>query len=64
MKLVKAEAVKKLVTFEKEDDHTRQFGLFLKQPTEDEWIRFNLRLNIVKLVMKGYRRFAQKAGLL
>ena len=57
-------AVKKLVTFDSEDEYARQFGLFFKQPTEDQWIKFNLRRNIVKLLMKGYRRFAQKAGLI
>lgn len=57
-------AVTKLVTFNKEDDYARQFGFFFKNATDEEWIKFNLRLNIVKLVMKGYRRFAQKAGLL
>jgi hypothetical protein len=57
-------AVRKLVAFEREDDYAHQFGLFFKAPTDDEWIRFVLRLNIVKLLMKGYRKFAQKAGLI
>jgi hypothetical protein len=57
-------AVEKLITFEKEDDYAARFGLFFKEPTDDEWIKFVLRLNIVKLLMKGYRKFAQKAGLI
>ena len=57
-------AVRKLVTFESEEEYAKQFGLFLKKPTDDEWIKFNLRLNLVKLLMKGYRKFAQKAGLI
>lgn len=57
-------AVSKLVTIPSEDDYAAQFGLFFKEPTDDEWIKFNLRLNIVKLLMKGYRKFAQKAGLI
>ncbi len=57
-------AVQRLVTLDNENDYARQFGLFFKQPTGEEWIKFNLRLNVVKLLMKGYRRFAQKAGLL
>ncbi|MFW9975134.1 MAG: hypothetical protein ACFFDQ_07720, partial [Candidatus Thorarchaeota archaeon] len=57
-------AVEKLITFDKEDDYAAQFGLLFKEPTDDEWIKFDLRRNIVKLLMKGYRRFAQKAGLI
>jgi Fe-S oxidoreductase len=57
-------AVEKLTGFESEDEYAAQFGLFFKEPTDDEWIRFVLRRNIVKLLMKGYRKFAQKAGLL
>ncbi len=57
-------AVQKLVTFDNDTDYARQFGLFFRHPTKEEWIQFNLRLNVVKLLMKGYRRFAQKAGLL
>lgn len=57
-------AVRHLVTFESEDDYAAQFGEFFKEPTDDKWIKFNLRLNIVKLLMKGYRKFAQKAGLI
>ncbi|MHA1908645.1 MAG: heterodisulfide reductase-related iron-sulfur binding cluster [Candidatus Thorarchaeota archaeon] len=57
-------AVEKLTTFEREDDYAAQFGLFFKEPTDDEWIKFDLRRNIVKLLMKGYRKFAQKAGLI
>ena len=62
--LFSPKAVEKLITFEKEDDYAARFGLFFKEPTDDEWIRFVLRLNIVKLLMKGYRKFAQKAGLI
>jgi heterodisulfide reductase subunit D len=58
------EAVKALVTFDSEDEYAAQFGKFFKEPTDEKWIRFNLRLNIVKLLMKGYRKFAQKAGLI
>ena len=57
-------AVERLIQFEREDEYAAQFGRFFKEPTDDEWIKFNLRLNIVKLLMKGYRKFAQKAGLL
>jgi heterodisulfide reductase subunit D len=57
-------AVETLVTFTSEDEYAAKFGYFFKKPTDDEWIRFNLRLNIVKLLMKGYRKFAQKAGLI
>jgi Fe-S oxidoreductase len=57
-------AVEKLVSFESEDDYAKQFGMFFKEPTDDEWIKFVLRRNIVKLLMKGYRKFAQKAGLI
>ena len=57
-------AVETLVTFDSEDEYAAQFGNFFKNPTDDQWIRFNLRLNIVKLLMKGYRKFAQKAGLI
>ncbi|MFW9770508.1 MAG: (Fe-S)-binding protein, partial [Candidatus Thorarchaeota archaeon] len=57
-------AVETLVTFDSEDQYAAQFGKFFKEPTDDKWIRFNLRLNIVKLLMKGYRKFAQKAGLI
>ncbi|MFX1369350.1 MAG: (Fe-S)-binding protein [Promethearchaeota archaeon] len=57
-------AVEKLITFDSERDYAAQFGLFFKEPTDAEWIRFNLRLNIVKLLMKGYRKFAQRAGLI
>ncbi len=57
-------AVEKLVTFDSEDDYARQFGMFFKEPTDNEWIKFVLRRNIVKLLLKGYRKFAQKAGLI
>ena len=57
-------AVKKLITFKSEDEYAANFGKFFKEPTDDDWIRFNLRRNIVKLLMKGYRKFAQKAGLI
>ena len=57
-------AVEILVSFGSEDEYAAQFGKFFKEPTDDKWIRFNLRLNIVKLLMKGYRKFAQKAGLI
>lgn len=57
-------AVKILTSLDSEEDYAAQFGLFFKEPTDDEWIKFNLRRNIVKLLMKGYRRFAQKAGLI
>jgi len=57
-------AVVTLITFDSEDRYAEQFGKFFKEPTDLEWIRFNLRLNIVKLLMKGYRKFAQKAGLI
>ena len=57
-------AVRKLVAFESEEEYAKQFGLFFKEPTDHEWIKFNLRLNLVKLLMKGYRKFAQKAGLI
>ncbi len=58
------EAVRTLIQIPSEDDYAAQFGLFFKEPTEDKWIKFNLRRNIVKLLMKGYRKFAQKAGLI
>lgn len=57
-------AVEKLITYDSEDGYAARFGLFFKEPTDDEWIKFVLRLNIVKLLMKGYRKFAQKAGLI
>lgn len=57
-------AVERLITYKSEDEYAAKFGLLFKEPTEDEWIKFVLRLNIVKLLMKGYRKFAQKAGLL
>ncbi|TFH05185.1 MAG: hypothetical protein E4H14_13275, partial [Candidatus Thorarchaeota archaeon] len=57
-------AVEKLITFVNEDEYAARFGFFFKEPTDDEWIKFVLRLNIVKLLMKGYRKFAQKAGLI
>ena len=57
-------AVETLITFTSEDRYAEQFGKFFKEPTDLKWIRFNLRLNIVKLLMKGYRKFAQKAGLI
>ena len=57
-------AVETLVTFDSENEYAAQFGKFFKEPTDEKWIRFNLRLNIVKLLMKGYRKFAQKAGLI
>jgi heterodisulfide reductase subunit D len=57
-------AVQVLTSIQSEDDYAAQFGLFFKEPTEETWIKFNLRRNIVKLLMKGYRRFAQKAGLI
>jgi heterodisulfide reductase subunit D len=57
-------AVMKLIALESEDDYAAQFGRLFKMPTEEEWIKFNLRRNIVKLLMKGYRKFAQKAGLI
>lgn len=59
-----AKAVEKLISFESVDEYAAQFGQFFKEPTEEEWIKFNLRRNIVKLLMKGYRKFAQKAGLI
>jgi heterodisulfide reductase subunit D len=57
-------AVEKLITYKNEDEYAARFGLFFKEPTDEEWIKFVLRLNIVKLLMKGYRKFAQKAGLI
>ena len=57
-------AVKILTSIHSEDDYAAQFGLFFKEPTDEKWIKFNLRRNIVKLLMKGYRKFAQKAGLI
>ncbi len=57
-------AVERLISQKSEDEYAAQFGLFFKEPTDEEWIKFNLRRNIVKLLMKGYRRFAQKAGLI
>jgi len=58
------EAVKRLTAMSSEDEYAKQFGSFFKQPTDEVWIKFNLRRNIVKLLMKGYRKFAQKAGLI
>lgn len=57
-------AVEELITYKSEDDYAARFGLLFKEPTDDKWIKFVLRLNIVKLLMKGYRKFAQKAGLI
>ncbi len=57
-------AVERLIQNESEDDYAAEFGRLFKEPTDEEWIKFNLRLNIVKLLMKGYRKFAQKAGLI
>jgi heterodisulfide reductase subunit D len=57
-------AVKQLTMYESEDEYAANFGRFFKEPSDEEWIRFNLRRNIVKLLMKGYRKFAQKAGLI
>jgi hypothetical protein len=57
-------AVEELITYKSENDYAARFGLLFKEPTEDQWIKFVLRLNIVKLLMKGYRKFAQKAGLI
>jgi len=57
-------AVEELVTYKSEDEYAARFGLLFKEPTDDQWIKFVLRLNIVKLLMKGYRKFAQKAGLI
>jgi heterodisulfide reductase subunit D len=59
-----SDAVMKLIAIESEDDYAAQFGLLFKMPTENEWIKFSLQRNIVKLLMKGYRKFAQKAGLI
>ena len=57
-------AVESLTELDSEREYAKQFGLFFKEPTDEEWIKFNLRLNIVKLLMKGYRKFAQRAGLI
>ncbi|MFX1273159.1 MAG: hypothetical protein ACFFAX_15860, partial [Promethearchaeota archaeon] len=57
-------AVRHLMTYQSEDEYAANFGRFFKEPTDEKWIRFNLRRNIVKLLMKGYRKFAQKAGLI
>jgi len=57
-------AVEKLVALDSVVDYAKQFGALFKEPTDEEWIKFNLRLNIVKLLMKGYRKFAQRAGLI
>ncbi len=57
-------AVEELVSIPSENDYAKQFGLFFKEPTEEKWIKFNLKMNVVKLLMKGYRKFAQKAGLI
>ncbi|MHA2142408.1 MAG: (Fe-S)-binding protein [Candidatus Thorarchaeota archaeon] len=57
-------AVKRLISYQSEDEYAANFGRFFKEPTDEEWIRFNLRRNIVKLLMKGYRKFGQKAGLI
>lgn len=56
--------VEKLISQKNEDEYAKQFGILFKEPTDEEWIKFVLRLNIVKLLMKGYRKFAQKAGLI
>jgi hypothetical protein len=58
------EAVKHLTVLKSEDEYAQKFGSFFKKPTDEVWIKFNLRRNIVKLLMKGYRKFAQKAGLI
>jgi hypothetical protein len=58
------EAVRKLTSLTSEDEYAKQFGSFFKKPTDDVWIKFNLRRNIVKLLAKGYRKFAMKAGLI
>lgn len=58
------EAVKQLTVLKSEDEYAQKFGSFFKKPTDEVWIKFNLRRNIVKLLMKGYRKFAQKAGLI
>jgi hypothetical protein len=57
-------AVEKPITYDNEDEYATRFGFFFKEPTENERIRFVLRLNIVKLLMKGYRKIAQKASLI
>lgn len=57
-------AVEELVTKKSEDEYAARFGEFFKDSTDEKWIKFNLRRNIVKLLMKGYRKFAQKAGLI
>jgi len=58
------EAVRKLTSFASEDEYAKQFGSFFKKPSDEVWIKFNLRRNIVKLLAKGYRKFAMKAGLI
>ncbi len=57
-------AVRELIQIPSEDEYAARFGQFFKEPTDEKWIKFNLRRNIVKLLMKGYRKFAQKAGLI
>ncbi len=57
-------AVEQLVALEDELEYASRFGLLFKEPTEEAWIRFNLRLNIPKLLLKGYRKFAQRAKLI
>ena len=59
-----SKGVEKLIVQKSEDEYAAQFGLLFKEPSDEEWIKFVLRLNIVKLLMKGYRKFAQKAGLI
>jgi hypothetical protein len=59
-----SKAVEKLITFKSEDEYAARFGLFFREPTDEEWVKFVLGLNIVKLRTKGYRRFTQKAGLI
>ncbi len=62
--LFASKAVEELITYNSEDEYAARFGFLFKVPTDEKWIKFVLRLNIVKLLMKGYRKFAQKAGLL
>ena len=59
-----SKGVEKLIALDSEVEYAAQFSDLFKNLTDDEWIEFNLRLNIVKLLMKGYRKFAQRAGLI
>ncbi len=57
-------AVEKLVKSKSRQSYAKLFGTFYNEPTEEEWIDFQLYKRTRALINMGYGKFAEEAGVL